>query len=224
MVACIHTHLCMQLIPSPADYAARSCPDVWKWLGRPKGLPVSGIWAPPYYFNHFRSSRLVTRSVIHRGSYNWYQSHPALQGLSQMVVVSLANIFGSYVYQGKTKRESRTASTFLLNHPPTLFLVRKCNVFNPLLKIQTRIHVFWVFRSIIGCVFVRVCECVIPCLSVASKLLSQSAFWLSTVGTFHTDRLLQTDAIYLICCIPPRSVLLFVIRRYLVWGVRFRSY
>ena len=54
--------------------------------------------APPYYFNHFRSSRLVTRSVIHRGSYNWYQSHPALQGLSQMVVVCLANIFGSYVY------------------------------------------------------------------------------------------------------------------------------
>ena len=25
--------------------------------------------APPYYFNHFRSSRLVSRSVIHRGSY-----------------------------------------------------------------------------------------------------------------------------------------------------------
>src|SRR3954465_865571 len=77
-----------------------------------------GIWAPPYYFNHFRTSRLESRSVIHRGSYNWYQSHPALQGLSQMVVVSLANIFGSYVYKGKTKRESRTASTFLLTHPP----------------------------------------------------------------------------------------------------------
>src|SRR3954469_3036186 len=69
MVACIHTHFCMYLIPSPAHSAARSCPDVWKWLGRPKGLPVSGIWAPPYYFNHFRSSRLVTRIVIHRGSY-----------------------------------------------------------------------------------------------------------------------------------------------------------
>src|SRR4051812_17064703 len=26
-------------------------------------------FAPPYYFNHFRSSRLVSRSVIHRGSY-----------------------------------------------------------------------------------------------------------------------------------------------------------
>src|SRR3954468_3623917 len=25
--------------------------------------------APPYYFNHFRSSRLESRSVIHRGSY-----------------------------------------------------------------------------------------------------------------------------------------------------------
>src|SRR3954468_6972860 len=69
MVACIHSLLCLYLIPSPADYAARSCPDVWKWLGRPQGLPVSGIWAPPYYFNHFRSSRLESRSVIHRGSY-----------------------------------------------------------------------------------------------------------------------------------------------------------
>src|SRR3954468_21564621 len=28
-----------------------------------------GIWAPPYYFNHFRTSRLESRSVIHRGSY-----------------------------------------------------------------------------------------------------------------------------------------------------------
>src|SRR3954469_15842572 len=42
----------------------------WKWLGRPKGLPVSGIWAPPYYFNHFRTPRLESRSVIHRGSYS----------------------------------------------------------------------------------------------------------------------------------------------------------
>ena len=62
------------MIPSPADYAARTCPDDWKWLGRQKGLPVSGIWAPPYYFNHFRSSRLVTKSVIHRGSYRWLQT------------------------------------------------------------------------------------------------------------------------------------------------------
>src|SRR3954467_10239972 len=30
-----------------------------------------GIWAPPYYFNHFRTSRLESRSVIHRGSYIW---------------------------------------------------------------------------------------------------------------------------------------------------------
>src|SRR3954468_22233075 len=30
-----------------------------------------GIWAPPYYFNHFRTSRLESRSVIHRGSYTW---------------------------------------------------------------------------------------------------------------------------------------------------------
>src|SRR4051812_1476608 len=29
-----------------------------------------GIWAPPYYFNHFRTSRLESRSVIHRGSYS----------------------------------------------------------------------------------------------------------------------------------------------------------
>jgi septin family protein len=28
-----------------------------------------GIWAPPYYFNHFRTSRLESRSVIYRGSY-----------------------------------------------------------------------------------------------------------------------------------------------------------
>src|SRR4051812_28710401 len=42
----------------------------WKWLGQPRGLPVSGIWAPPYYFNHFRTSRLESRSVIHRGSYS----------------------------------------------------------------------------------------------------------------------------------------------------------
>ena len=67
------------------------------WDGR-KVYPWVAFGAPPYYFNHYRSSRLVSRSVIHRGSYNWYQSHPALQGLSQMVVVSLANIFGSYVY------------------------------------------------------------------------------------------------------------------------------
>ena len=160
-MACIHTHLCMQLIPSPADYAARSCPDVWKWLGRPKGLPVSGIWAPPYYFNHFRSSRLVTRSVIHRGSYNWYQSDPALQGLSQMVVVSLANIFGSYVYQGKTKRESRTASTFLLTQPPP-FLVRKCNVFNPLLKKKFKLG----FTCSGFPQYHRLCVCVCVCVCV----------------------------------------------------------
>src|SRR3954451_15229514 len=30
-----------------------------------------GIWAPPYYFNHFRTSRLESRSVIHRGSYKY---------------------------------------------------------------------------------------------------------------------------------------------------------
>src|SRR3954468_21085995 len=74
VVAFIRTHLGMKGIPSPADYAARSCPVVWKWLGRPKVLPVSGIWAPPYYFNHFRTSRLESRSVIHRGSYNIHGS------------------------------------------------------------------------------------------------------------------------------------------------------
>src|SRR3954465_4170992 len=30
-----------------------------------------GIWAPPYYFNHFRTSRLESRNVIHRGSYTY---------------------------------------------------------------------------------------------------------------------------------------------------------
>src|SRR3954464_11230475 len=30
-----------------------------------------GIWGPPYYFNHFRTSRLESRSVIHRGSYTF---------------------------------------------------------------------------------------------------------------------------------------------------------
>src|SRR3954469_23141115 len=30
-----------------------------------------GNWAPPYYFNHFRTSRLESRSVIHRGSYTY---------------------------------------------------------------------------------------------------------------------------------------------------------
>ena len=160
MVACIHTHLCMQLIPSPADYAARSCPDVWKWLGRPKGLPVSGIWAPPYYFNHFCSSRLVTRSVIHRGSYNWYQSHPALQGLSQMVVVCLANIL--VVMYTREKQNARVGLLPLFFLPTTHpFLVRKCNVFNPLLKIQTRIHVFWV-----SVVPQKVCVCVCVCVCV----------------------------------------------------------
>lgn len=135
MVACIHTHLCMQLIPSPADYAARSCPDVWKWLGRPKGLPVSGIWAPPYYFNHFCSSRLVTRSVIHRGSYNWYQSHPDLQGFSQTVVVSLANILVvMYTREKQNVRVGLLPFFFLPTHHP--FLVRKCNVFNPRLKFK----------------------------------------------------------------------------------------
>ena len=53
---------------------------------------------PTVLFQPFLIIQACTRSVIHRGSYNWYQSHPALQGLSQMVVVSLANIFGSYVY------------------------------------------------------------------------------------------------------------------------------
>src|SRR3954466_7663162 len=119
MVACIHTDFGMYLIPSPADYAARSCPVVWQWLGRPRGLPVGGIWRPPYYFNHFRTFRLESRSVIHRGSYNWYQSHPALQGLSQMVVVSLANILVvMYTREKQNVRVGLLPFFFLPTHPP----------------------------------------------------------------------------------------------------------
>src|SRR3954466_14335975 len=78
-----------------------------------------GIWAPPYYFNHFRSSRLVTRSVIHRGSYNWYQSHPDLQGFSQTVVVSLANILVvMYTREKQNARVGLLPLFFVPNQPP----------------------------------------------------------------------------------------------------------
>src|SRR3954470_21199810 len=115
----LHTYSFVYVVdPFACRFAARSCPVVWKWLGRPRGLPVSGIWAPPYYFNHFRTSRLESRSVIHRGSYNWYQSHPALQGLSQMVVVSLANILVVMYTREKQNARVGLLPLFFLPPPP----------------------------------------------------------------------------------------------------------
>ena len=88
---------------------------------------------PTVLFQPFLIIQACTRSVIHRGSYNWYQSHPALQGLSQMVVVSLANIL--VAMYTREKQNARVGLLPLFFLPPTHpFLVSKCNVFNPLLK------------------------------------------------------------------------------------------
>ena len=67
----LHTYPLVYVVDPFACRLRRPYRSRWDgsgWDGR-KVYPWVAFRAPPYYFNHYRSSRLVTRSVIHRGSY-----------------------------------------------------------------------------------------------------------------------------------------------------------
>ena len=58
MVACIHTHLCMYLIPSPADYAARTGPDELEVVGTAERSTREWLLGP---------HRTISTTTVHPG-------------------------------------------------------------------------------------------------------------------------------------------------------------